>query len=1370
MPYSGSRPPSRSGPARSALGAFLSGLLLVSAAFVPAAFATPIVSAGNAPFAAISPGGVSMATGEIIIVCRPDLILSGPLPVAFGRYYASLLAREGLASGPLGPNWLGTYDWSLTINAAGARVATNRGASIQFTQLPAGGWALASPTYAAFRLDPAGAGWRFTNPIDRRAYFFDASLQLTQILDEHGNMLTLTRSAGRLVQVSDNFGRAIGFTYDAATGRLTQASDGTRTVHYGYTGGVLTTFTDAATHVWTYGYQDPPEPGAPALLTHVMEPLGNTPISQTFDPLGRVASQMDAAGSAVTYQYDTPTGNTFLDPLQSSWTYQHDALNRLTTLTDPGSGSLTLTYDASGRIFTASRPTLPLVSITYDPASGYPSVINLADGSQELLTYGSHVASGATFFDLATLRLPDGASEIYGRNASGDITDLHDAAGFHWLASYNGRGQMATVTNPTQGTNTFSYDPLGRLQSIQDQAGNTTNYAYDALSRLNQVSLAGGAARSYEYDALDHVTRIVDEMTQPWAYAYDADGRLSTATDPLIHVTGYSYDGLDRLTQVQDPLGHAEIYGYDPKGRLASITDRSGRAVQLGYDTRNRMTSIADPSGSALFGYDSDGRMTSAQDPLGNSSAYQYDAMDRLIHLTDPVTSGFDYAYDPMARLRSANGPLGFHLAFEYDGRGLPTSITDGTSQTLIGYNPLGLISQITDPNHNAWPRQYDPLGRLTTASDPLGRSFGYQYDARNRPNQVLRPDGSTATIQYDAAGRPIQIQGPFDGNAANTTVSYGYDAAGRLTSASGASFTYDEAGRMIVSNGFPFVYDFEGRVLGETLAPGKTVTYSYDNRGLPSQVMDWNGGTTSFNFDAAHRLSTIGRPDGTTATYQYDAVGRLTSAVEKNPGPTQTPISSITIGRDALGRPMSIDRRQPLMPGATSTGNASLAYDAASQLTSVSHDAYGRTTGDASRVFHWDGLSRLDHYAAGIDSPRIAYDAFGQQLTSSLGAQTVQRAWTYARGTPDVDDMMVSLPSRFRLLVRAPSGLLLYGVDGPSGARSFYHYDEAGNTAYLTNDSGSVTTEYAYKPFGGVTSLGQTTDNPFTFGAADGMMSLGSSGAWAEPGGGVYDERTMRDIAGIATSSGPALFAKSPGPPQVPALFAKAPGPPQFAWKAPGPPGFGWKSPGPAGSGWKDPGPPGFGWRNPGPGGFDWRNPGPPNFGWKQPGPPGFGSKDPGPIGFDWRNPGPQGFGWKNPGPSGTGWKNPGPIGVDPVSAFFRSVGGLGMETEVVDYAEGGVTTGVLTRPPWGGPKYFTLVDPYMIYRSTAFAGSGSPIVVNVVPVKNGGKTKVFGVEDYTSYGPTVSTGLAAPCAWCVAPYDVGSGDPTNDVNDVNR
>src|SRR5262249_9968331 len=143
------------------------------------------------------------------------------------------------------------------------------------------------------------------------------------------------------------------FSYDPF-GSLSSVSDGARSVSFGYQAGVLSGVTDAAGQPWTYTYAQ--ESSFPALLTAAIEPLGNAPIHESYDPLGRVVSQLDAASGVATYAYDLPTGNVFTDPLSHAWTYLHDSQNRLVTLIDPNSSSWSFQYDALGRLSGASRP------------------------------------------------------------------------------------------------------------------------------------------------------------------------------------------------------------------------------------------------------------------------------------------------------------------------------------------------------------------------------------------------------------------------------------------------------------------------------------------------------------------------------------------------------------------------------------------------------------------------------------------------------------------------------------------------------------------------------------------------------------------------------------------------------------------------------------------------------------------------------------------------------------------------------------------------------------------------------------------------------------------------------------------------------
>ena len=1088
-----------------------------------AALATPITSAANAPQSAISPGGVDMATGEIIIVCRPDLALDGPMPVVFGRYYASMLGREGLASGRLGPNWLGTYDWKLNLGGSTADVITGSGKDVKFQMPPAGGpWTLVSPLNQAYGLSVSGGAYRFTDPVARRVYLFSGTPpMLTQIIDEHGNALTLNYSGSELTQVSDGQGRMLTLTYDPFAGMLSSITDGTRVVSYSYTGGLLTGFTDAAGHVTSYAYATGPYPG---MLSASTEPVGNTPIQNGYDASGRAVSQTDAAGGIAHYAWDAPAGNLFTDPLGRAWTYLHDSQNRLVSLTDPGSQAWSRAYDASGRLASETRPLGDVTSYTYDATSGYPASVGFADGSASHWTYGSHTMGGATFFDLASSQFPDLTSETFTRDAAGNPTAVTDRGGFHWQATYDARGQLLTGTNPAGGVTTYAYDAGGRPTSATDPAGNVTRFSYDALSRLIALAPDDTSSRSWTYDALDHVLSAVDERGKTRTYQYDTNGRLTSATDPLIETTHYAYDGLDRLTQMTDPMGSATILGYDGQGQVASITDGTRRATSYDYNVWGDCAGMSDATGASwTYGYDPNRRVTLEKDPLGHSSTFTYDAADRMTHLRDPLGTGFDYGYDAMDRLHSESGPLGFAHTYGYDARGLMTSAMNATSEYDFARNALGGVSQFTDPDRNASPYSYDSQGRLIMSADPLARSSGYSYDARSRLTHATLPLNSTSFV-YDGVDRLLGVS-ITDG----TSLAYNYDDANRATGGTGAAFAYDAGGRMTSSNGLGIAYDAAGRITSESYGAAQMVSYVYDSRGALTQVTDWLGGVTRFSYDVAGNCTGVTRPDGTTVTYAYDPAEQVVSYVEGDPD-QPIPTSSIAITRDALEQPTAVERTAPLLPAVQTPGTTNLAYDAGSQVVGPTWDPLGRLLGDGTRTLVWDGASRLKSYTMPGESQSFGYDAFGRLLSRTQGAASEQYEWNYANASPTLDVVMNGA-TPVRYFIHTPSGLLLESIEGGTGARHYYHYDENGNTIFLTDDTGAVVAEYAYGPFGSVRDSGATVNNPFTLGGDGGAMQLGSSGLYYYfghggqhhelNGGGVYDTKFARMVSGGAIASG---------------------------------------------------------------------------------------------------------------------------------------------------------------------------------------------------------------------------------------------------------
>jgi hypothetical protein len=68
-------------------------------------------TAGNYPWSVLLGDPVNAFTGELVMREPPDLVLGGPMPLVFARYYASRLQADALVNSRLGNNWSHNFDW-----------------------------------------------------------------------------------------------------------------------------------------------------------------------------------------------------------------------------------------------------------------------------------------------------------------------------------------------------------------------------------------------------------------------------------------------------------------------------------------------------------------------------------------------------------------------------------------------------------------------------------------------------------------------------------------------------------------------------------------------------------------------------------------------------------------------------------------------------------------------------------------------------------------------------------------------------------------------------------------------------------------------------------------------------------------------------------------------------------------------------------------------------------------------------------------------------------------------------------------------------------------------------------------------------------
>lgn len=1063
----------------------------------------PLTVAQN-PHVGVAADPVSTRTGEYFGHEAVDLNLGGPMSLKFCRYVASNLTSDAMVSGRLGTNRSHNFA-SRIISPSGSikQVVLPSGRVMRFDKTGTK-WILKRPLDIPFQLLETSTEMLLADPFSKQIWTYDkATGRLARIQDGKGNTHTLTYTGTTLTSVSDGLGRTLNIsaaTPIASVAGVTGAE--TRTVNFGYAGGVLASVTDYGGHVTTHANSG----GLPTSYTH---PAGNTPFTQSYTGT-RVTTQTER-GTDVTGIAYGPSSTTVTDPLTHARVDNYDAQGRIISHVDETGKSIVMSYDSAGRRNSVTDRHGNKISIVYHALSGLPQTITNAEGRTVTFTYKARTLSGFVFQDLVKETYPDGASRAYAYDALGNLTQVTDEAGKNWKYTYNNRGQVLTATNPLGGVTTKTYDGAGNLITAQPPDTGVSTFAYDARHRLTLITRPGGATIAMAYDTKDRLISTTDERGKATQYAYDLNNRLITVTDPDTDAMNFGHDTLDRLTTITDKLSKVSTLSFDSRRQLASFEDRNGNTLNLSYDARQRLTGFEDGDGHDwLFTYDEEGRLASVQAPLGPPSTRKLNKLGYPTQLRDPLGNTVNLIRDAMQRVTGVVDPVGRLTSFAYDKRGMLVSATEqGTGTARYDRDALGNITRITDPNGGAWSMVYQKIGRLAKMTDPLGKSSTITYDARGRATNVTFGDASTCALSYDAANNltsAVYSGGP--------SLAFTYDDHGHLASANDVIITKDKEDRIIngEQNGHDFTatYDDGGRLLTVSYFDGLfTVTYAYDDRGNLTSVTDSEGTSIALAYDNASRLTSQMRAPGIDGTYTYDAAGRLV-------GITEGGIITLNYELNGASEVTDLDITAPTLPGVTAGTNL-FKYGKAGQIVTAGYvyDARGRlTAAPGGKTYQWDGASRLVN-ASGVT---MTYNGVGDITTRTEAAQTTRYYHHYALGLAPI--VYEDLPAGSdRVYVWTPGGRLLYSVEMGSGAPTFYHFDRQGSTLALTDAAGTVTDSYAYGPYGEPLGRTGTSTQPFTY--------IGAYGVRAE--GGLYDMRA-RYYDPVSTT----FLSRDPLPPRL--------------------------------------------------------------------------------------------------------------------------------------------------------------------------------------------------------------------------------------------
>ncbi len=610
-------------------------------------------------------------------------------------------------------------------------------------------------------------------------------------------------------------------------------------------------------------------------LTRLEEPA--TPLvggtltgtAQTYDPaFNQPTSRTDQQGRKSLYDIDPMNGNVLSvteivgqaggsDDLVSRFTYT--ASGQIDTTTDAIGRITDVDFDSRGRIIASKKakgtPLQTTETFEYDAVG---NVTAMVDENGHRSTYQYDAMGRLTRI---TPPDPDGAGPL-----QSPIT----------LMTYDAVGNLLRVTDPLGNISTRTYDAMNRLVSVTNLGNSITKYAYDQAGNVIQITDAIGNVSRMRYDSRNRMTTSIDAAGFATRFAYDLNDNLVSLTDASGNITRYQYDDRNRRIAEIDPLGNRTTFLHNSTNDLVSITDRLGRMTKFDYDDLGELTTETwlNPDNSQAniirYSYDAIGLLEQANDAF-SSITYTRDLLNRVQQMQTAgpngiPTSFLDYTFDAagnvLTQSDTINSVIGATNTSTFDNINRVTQLVQAgpgiaTKRVNFAYNALGQTTSISRFADSAGQLpvvasnfSYDTLNRLTSishrnAGNSVLNSFSYQYDVASRITQITDIDGLT-TYAYN---KRDELTAATHADPSKPDETYGYDATGnRKTShlhgnsyvvGSGVAGTAD-VNRLTSDGKYTYTYDANGNLTKRVeILSGKVREFAYDHRNRLVQITD---------------------------------------------------------------------------------------------------------------------------------------------------------------------------------------------------------------------------------------------------------------------------------------------------------------------------------------------------------------------------------------------------------------------------------------------------------------------------------------------------------------------------------------------------
>lgn len=964
---------------------------------------------------------------------QTDLAISTP---SFGINVDRRYDSARLVDGPMGIGWSSSltprlhyavYAATPTTSEYRAYVVMPHGATYEFVKTTGGNF---SPPFGrndvlTQNVDQTFTLWQLESGTVLQ---FAATGALVSITDEFGNALQYTYDAnGRVERISDTAGsgRFVDVTWNTTTGRISAVTDSAgRTVRYTHDAlGKLEGVVDAVTplgqqssrYTYVQGRFSP-------LLSEVRDRWYRLILSVNWDSSDRVSSYTegeypanDPAPSGEKYIYSYfPNGGPFST---EAYTLKVSSLGQKNYKYVPGTGLVTndgTDYDDNGRVIATYDDLGRKTAYVYDGLGRLlHERIYDAQNNLELqwnYTYDSVFAFKVTSRKSSAPHLWSGVRYEYwpvGSVAPGALKTVYrirtDGVTEDWEAAY-------------------TYDSHGRVKSAQHGLGMPViSYDYNASGDL--ISVKAGATApptTYVHDALGRVTDVTDQAGKTTTYTYDDADRVLTATLPkpstsstLVFTSTFVYDQYDALSgltfnRTTDPNGRVTSTGYDALGRLVKGVDALANETTYAY-RYNLLRSITDANGNRTdYAHDAQRHLESTTFPDGNVEHYTYSASGRLASRTDRRGILCNYTYDRYGRL----------YGIAYPNQHWPSGQFKAISYHYTGQKLMSIMDNVQSAVPTTYQYTYDPMFRVLTEGPAggTGIEYDYRYDGSpllesytTKPWPTNNDRATTVYFGYDALARVNRLS--LDIAIPEVEISYNsrgqYDA---ITFRNGMvrNYDYDDQGRLtMIDNAHPiagtvakfaYAYDYDWTTstytaLGQRHRVDVTAPNIYAN-----QVE----GLYKYRYDGNYQLLQVDGPSSTWEKWTYDGIGnRLTR--QTNTSGVQTysyykyngnPLNSSRLlpsTYDGSGNRLDNGAVWDETSRLTTYNGVTYKYDHADRRIMNGTRTYAYRDADLVRERDTTGAGILNDYifGPGIDEPLVRIDKNGAKhyfVTDALG------------------------------------------------------------------------------------------------------------------------------------------------------------------------------------------------------------------------------------------------------------------------------------------------------------------------------------------------------------------------------------------------